>query len=248
MFPHSNWQSNWQLPGKKKLSIPTALSTGNYPRNRQGTGKTRLHDHLPRGPGWISELNQAVQSVQGIAAELLELGAQAAPPQRPQTPLGISHLFHRRRFFPTPSSFLASKRTCWETLKSKSFSGFAGAGDECAGFLAVEIVCTNFFFCETEQNLLPFHPKAAGAGKHSQHEQAQCSFTIPVCMDGFMNFTPISYQENSDLTLLNWIFKNHLPTLPESCLLHNTSVGFMHNKKQKSSPFYVLLYINFFSL
>lgn len=169
-------------------------------------------------------------------------------PRGPRHPWASLTYFTEGDFFPPHPPFFASKRTCWETLKSKSFSRFAGAGDECAGFLAVEIVCTNFFFCETEQNPLPFHPKAAGAGKHSQHEQAQCSFTIPVCMDGFMNFTPISYQENSDLTLLNWIFKNHLPTLPESCLLHNTSAGFMHNKKQKSSPFYVLLYINFFSL
>lgn len=85
--------------------------------------------------------------------------------------------------------FLPLKRTCWETLKSTSFFEFAGAGDECARFLEVEIVCINFFFCEKEQNLLLFHSKAAGAGKHSQHEQAQCSFIIPACMDGFINFS-----------------------------------------------------------
>lgn len=129
--------------------------------------------------------------------------------------------------------FLPLKRTCWETLKSKSFFEFAGAGDECARFLEVEIVCINFFFCEKEQNLLLFHSKAAGAGKHSQHEQAQCSFIIPACMDGFINF---AMKTQIDFTELD--FLNHLPTLPESCLFHNISAGFMHNKKQKFSPFY----------
>lgn len=76
----------------------------------------------------------------------LSSGAWAAPPQRPQTPPGISHLFHRRRFFfSTHAPFLASKRTCWETLKSKSLFGLAGAGDKCSEFLGVEILLISSF-------------------------------------------------------------------------------------------------------
>lgn len=125
-------------------------------------------------------------------------------PRGPRHPWPSPTYFTEGDFFPPHPLFPASKRTCWETLKE--FLWVCWGRGWVGWVLAVEIVCINFFFCETEQNLLPFHSKAAGAGKHSQHEQAQCSFTVPVCMDGFINFTPTSYQENLDLTLLNWIF------------------------------------------
>lgn len=110
-------------------------------------------------------------------------------PEAPDTPRHLPLIAQKEIFFHPMLLFLPLKEHVGKLFKSKSFFGFAGAGDECSGFLGVEIVCINFLFCEAEQNLLPFHPKAAGAGKHSQHEQAQCSFIIPVCIDGFNNFS-----------------------------------------------------------
>lgn len=46
------------------------------------------------------------------------------------------------------------------------------------------------------------------------------------------------------MTSLNNIL-SHLLTLPKPCLLHSTPAVFMHNKKEKTSPFYVLLCIIF---
>lgn len=119
-------------------------------------------------------------------ALLLELGAQAAPPQRPRHPQA-SPIYFTGDFCHPMVLFLPLREHVGKLL-SQSFFGFAGAGDECAGFLGEETACINCF-CEAEQNLFSFHPKAAGAGKHSQHEQAQCSFIIPVCMGGFINFS-----------------------------------------------------------
>lgn len=85
--------------------------------------------------------------------------------------------------------FLPLKEHVGKLFKSKSFFGFAGTGDECSGLLGVEIVCINFFFCEAEQNLLPFHPKAAGAGKHNMSRLSavllfQCVWMVLIIFPG----------------------------------------------------------------
>lgn len=127
MFPHSNWQSNWQLPGKKhvKYSIYFTDWEVAYPETgrRQSSCKARLGDHLPRGPGSISATQRGCSERPVAPGQKPGTACPEAPPCR-RPPSGISHLSPSRTLHPI-SHFSCLYNNTLGTLKSKGFFGFS---------------------------------------------------------------------------------------------------------------------------